>query len=545
MKYEGDMKNVQALLDVTDRNPTMVSLQNETNEKVDNVQTTADNIENKVSDVNAKVVEIVNVQQQIIDKLSDTNKNWSSKEDAAKEKQQTKASIENTTNVSGNQQNIQNIHNYYGPHHLMVREVMVNTAKTDAETKIYDLTNAENFAEFGEQYKAGELFAFAIILSVFDYVELDDLGNLKASLMREMPKITDEKGKEIAINQDPYFSTNRLIKTINGKFYENDLGEKCVGLGEGREKALKNLWEQFPSLRNCISKWLLSISDTYENLTNFEAYQISAAFVNIIKMDFTSGERHIFGRINERNAWLLGVIVLKLYEDTSYSDRILSIVKVWISSKEWHWKPAYYFYAYVELRNEDDLHEFEFKKVLGNRVSRLLTRGGDIFSILDILYISQFLIYSERARTLVASIMNSLEKSHTKYQAKMFWAEIYFILLKECYMDVSDKYPLLPLVACDKRDQLLNILPLASKSLERYDIKRPLFILLGAYLTEVSDYTITEDDVKRITAFFVMLVNKNKQHACDILTMLKNCKCRLADDVINSIKIKLHPIGIT
>jgi len=465
-----------------------------------------------------------------------------SAEDMANEKRQqakSQVTVDNSTNVAGNQHIEYHYHTYVQP---VMKEVSAGGTFIDAETKTYDLTTPDGFASFGEKYKASEHFAFAIILCVFEHVELDDLHVLKASLMHEMPKITDDEGKEIGIKQDPYFSISSLVKFVSGKFYENDDGEKCVGLGDGRTGALKNLWEQFPSLRACISRWLLSVSDAFDFVTNFETYQISSAFANIIKLDFSSSERHIFFRLysNEKNTWLLGSIAILLYRDKKFSNRIISIVRAWIHSKgQWLWKPAYYFHAYVGQLVSDDDVEDELCKTLACRIDKLLDFRIDIFSIDDLLYISRFLIHSERARTLVAKTFKKILGKRKRYEERELLTEFYLIFLREGYWKVSDGHQALPLVVCDNKNQLLDIQPLASAALQKYDTKRPLFNLLQAYLKELSDYSVDEKDVKRLKAFFVLWIENNTRHSYDITKMLKECKCRMANNILQAVKTKI------
>ena len=70
-----------------------------------------------------------------------------------------------------------------------IKDVTTNVRNVD---KVYDLSIAEEFAEFGEKVKGGEHFAVAVILCVFEYVELDDLQDLKLKLLNEFPKTIDE-----------------------------------------------------------------------------------------------------------------------------------------------------------------------------------------------------------------------------------------------------------------------------------------------------------------------------------------------------------------
>jgi len=262
------------------------------------------------------------------------------------------------------------------------------------------------------------------------------------------------------------------------------------------------------------------------------------AFTNIIKLDFSSGERHILGRLysNEKKAWLLGSIAILLYQDEKFQNRTISIVQSWVNSKgHWWWKPAYYFYTYVEnLATNVDI-ESELYNTLVYKMGRLLDFRLDVFSIDDLFYISRFLIYSERARTLMSKTFAGLLKRRKTYQEKQLLIEFYLIFLKEGFWRVSEEYHALPLVACDNKAQHINILPLASGALQKYDTKRPLFNILQAYIKELSGYSVEEKIVKRLKAFFVLWVEHNTRHSYDISKMLKDCKCHLATDILNAV----------
>ena len=519
------MDETRTLLDSTENNPTIVTEVKKTAEKIEDVHATAKEVASSIDDIKSKISDMAKTADDV----------------ANEKRQQTKnqTTFDSSTNIAGDQRIEYHSHTYVHP---VMTEVLAKGTLDDTETKTYDLTNPDDFASFGEKYKASEHFAFAIVLCVFEHVELDDLHVLKASLMHEMPKITDDEGKEIGIKQDPYFSINSFVRIVSGKFYENDESEKCVGLGDGRVDAMKNLWEQFPSLRSCISRWLLSVSDAFDYFTNFEAYQISSAFANIIKLDFSSGERHIFIRLysNEKNSWLLGSIAILLYRDEKFSGRVVSIVRAWIHSKgHWLWKPAYYFHAYVDKLVSDDDVKAELCKTLAYKIDKLLDFRVDIFSIDDLFYISRFLIYSEGSRTLIAKTFKKILEKRKQYEERELLAEFYLIFLREGYWKVSGDYQALPLVVCDNKSQLLDIQPLASVAIQKYDTKRPLFNLLQAYLKELSDYSVDEKDVKRLKAFFVLWIENNTRHTYDITKMLKDCKCRMANDILDAVKTKI------
>ena len=275
--------------------------------------------------------------------------------DIAKEKQ-----IYNSGNYIGNNQakNLMIIENAVinggmSLNDYNIKDVTTNVRNVD---KVYDLSIAEEFAEFGEKVKGGEHFAVAVILCVFEYVELDDLQDLKLKLLNEFPKTNDEEGNEIAIRQNPFISIDSLLKTINGKMFVLDNGTNCIGLGKNRPQALKNLWQQFPSLRSSIARWMINVSDTFQYRTNFKTAQITNAFVNVLKMDFNAGVNHFFQRFvsDSEKYILLGLIAIELYNDINYRQKILPFIKQWAdSSSSWKWKSALYVYSNIKYEERD------------------------------------------------------------------------------------------------------------------------------------------------------------------------------------------------
>lgn len=406
-----------------------------------------------------------------------------------------------------------------------VREVLQNSGKVD---KDYDLSDAEQFAEFGETVKAGEHFAVAVILCVFEYVELDDLQDLKSKLLAELPKMTDEEGKEIAVYQNAYLSINSLLKTVKGEMVVFESGEHCVRLGANRQAALKNLWQQFPEMRGHIARWLINVCDSFEYRTNFDTAQITAAFVNILKLDFNAGTYHFFPRfnLNPDKYWLLGFIALELYNDPAYCDKILPYINKWAeSSDSWLWKSAVYVYA--NIKNDKENAE------LNKKVRKTLTSLYNLFEYDDLRtenlsYVGMLLIGSERLRTLVASILGDLVNGTNNYKKKRFYCLWYLELLRYGYYLVSSEMMALPLVACDKKQQLENLLPLLEIALSRYDTRQLLFITLESYIREISGYNVEKKTINRIKAFFQLIVESYPRFRNDIALFLKKCDCGLA-----------------
>ena len=135
-----------------------------------------------------------------------------------------------------------------------------------------------------------------------------------------------------------------------------DNGTNCIGLGKNRPQALKNLWQQFPTLRSSIARWMINVSDTFQYRTNFKTAQITNAFVNVLKMDFNAGVNHFFQRFvsDSEKYILLGLIAIELYNDINYRQKILPFIKQWAdSSSSWKWKSALYVYSNIKYEERD------------------------------------------------------------------------------------------------------------------------------------------------------------------------------------------------
>ena len=441
-------------------------------------------------------------------------------------------------NQADNQQFIQTAI-FYGANNFGVREVTNTTSPiADASVKDYDLSNANDFAAFGEKYGASEHFAFAVILSAFEYAELDDMQNLKSKLLDELPYLTDDEGKVIATKQNPYLPINSVLRVIKGKQFTTDNGENCVGLGDKRSAALKNLWEQFPTLRGNIARWLLAVSDSFEYRTNFDAFQVSSAFVNVMKLDFTAGARHLFPRLysNPDKYWLLGHIVFALYSDVNYREMILPFINEWVTSpSNWLWKAACYVYAHIEKGTENN----DFDRL----TRKTMERRFPLFSVADMRYIGLFLISSERLRTLFAEILESVITKTRVYDEKMVYALTYVNLLRYGYYTVSADNPACPLFACDTKNQLMNVQSLITALLPRYPTRRIFFSVIEAYLREISGYTVDEKTVKHIKAYFSLMTENNSRQANDILLFLKKCDCAMANNMIPIVESRIQNIS--
>lgn len=410
-----------------------------------------------------------------------------------------------------------------------VREVLLNSHSIDKE---YNLSIPEQFAEFGETVRGGEHFAIAIILCVFEYVEMDDLQGLKSKLLAELPKVTDETGTEKGPYQNAYLSIDNLLKSINGEIVVLDSGERCVRLGVSRSSAMKNLWQQFPEMRSHIASWLTEVAVSFEYRTNFDTFQITAAFVNILKLDFTAGSVHILSRLysSKNHYWLLGFIALELYKDSEYCHQILPLIFEWLDSgSSWKWKSAVYVYA--NSKNDDS-------KNFGEKVRKVLMRQYNYFEYTgknnkDYHFLGIMLMSSGRLRTLISSTLGDRVNSTSNSNKKRLNGLCYLVMIQYGYYLVSPQNTDLPLVACDDKKQLEKLLPVLEVVLLRNDIRLMFFNTLQSYLREISRYGIEKKTINHLKAFFQFISQRDKRFCDDIILFLKKCDCKLAEEIVD------------
>ena len=405
-------------------------------------------------------------------------------------------------------------------------------SSVDKNCKKYDLSISKQFAEFGETVKCSDYFAVAAILCIFEYVTLDNLYELETKLLKELPSAINENGEKNVTYQNPFLSIENILKTINGKMFLLDNGESCIGLGNGRSEALKNLWNQFPALRAFIARWMIDVSDTFKFRTSIDTAQIAFAFINIIKIDFNAGVANFFSRfVSDPNKyWLLGIIGLELYRDNDFHDKILPHIIQWASSSsDWKWKSALYIYANLSKDEENNIFD---KKVEAALISRFGDLVFDTHFNSNIYYISKLMTGSMRLRTLIASIFHQTMIKTIKYLDRRLLCIIYIQLLYAGYYWVSPNCMALPLVVCDKKQQLEDLMPILNLIISRYDTRQLLFAILESYFIRISVYTLPSKILNSLKAFFQLSIARNSNFYKDFITFLRKCDLRLTKDLL-------------
>lgn len=399
--------------------------------------------------------------------------------------------------------------------------------------RCYDLRKIDECAKFVEHYKGGEYVALAIVLCVFEVVSLGDLANLKSKLIEQLPypvEIDDDGRTVNKQQQDPYLSLNSMLAAIGAKTYINDAGQRCTGFGEDSEKALINIWEQFPDLRSHIISWLVDVSETFEFHTTLDSYQIVTAFRRLILVDFSDAKKRIFPQlyISSENFGLLGALAYELYIKSDYQQEILEMINEWIQlDSHWLWKSASF--AYLNFDGKYDHRDFN------NKLKHAIGKRFDNLGRSDIIFIALFMSCSEKARTLISDILNNLICNESRKVDKNKIASIYVNLVRYSYYLVGPNLKELSLVACDTIEQQKNLELVLSQVMSVYNLRRRLYAILGAYLKELSNYDITQKMESHISAYFYNLSSSSCAFRKDIVHFLENCEGNVSKQIIKKL----------
>lgn len=473
---------------------------------------------NPIDEINEKVDEIENEKEEKSD-----NKTIDNSDALAHEKRK-----ENEFNVEGNTaqfqifvQNLSNL-NAFNPN--------ANTVNIKSNSKeSYNLCNLEECIAFIEGYKDGEYLAIAIILSAFEVVFLGDLPDLKSSLMEYIPRIKppEKENAEKYISQnDPYLSLNSIIAVIGGKRFVVESDQQYVGLGENSKQALLNIWEQFPDLRTSIISWLIHINKIHEYRTTFDIYQMATAFARIISLDFIDAQKRIFPQMysNANNAGLLGILAYKLYESVELNHNMNTLLLEWIhSDSNWLWKSACLTYLYFLDDNKVFSLESSLKKVIWKKL-QYLNRN-------NIKFIAILMSRAKEFRLMCASILSTSFIRADSREKKISIANIYIELVRRSYYLVNKTFIELPLVSCDTKEQQRCLLPIITQVMSTYQLRKQLYIILEAYIKELSNYQFSTSVINHLAGYFYSMFINCIEYQQDVLTFLRRCQCKVAQQI--------------
>lgn len=370
---------------------------------------------------------------------------------------------------------------------------------TSPASQVYSLHTRQGCQEFVERYKNSEHLAVAIVLSVFKLVYLGDLHELEELLMEELPDVAPTEGNAPP-TWDPYTSIDTYLSAIGGKRFTSQEGKQYVGLGEGAQKALQNIWEQFFGLRNSICRWLVMLSRSYKTRTAFDAYQIVCAFARVVCLDFDDAQKRIFSRLysTSENVGLLGNLVCKLYEEASFRGKLEELLLGWLGARgSWLWRPACLACSYLMPGMDERRFGPALERAVGGQLNSLTKNNSTFLAIL--------MLQSKYFRNLLARLLGRMVRRACSREERLAAAQTYLYLLRSCYYLVDDQRPELPLVACDAKEQQETLTSVLAEVMGYAGLRKQLYAILRVYLKELDRYQYSDGLFNHLCAYFYNL----------------------------------------
>lgn len=389
------------------------------------------------------------------------------------------------------------------------------------ESRTYALHTRSGCREFVERYKNSEHLAAAIVLSVFELVYLGDLHELNGLLMEELPEaaLAEEAAPP---PRDPYTSVDTYLSVIGGERLASQEGKQYAGLGENGQRALENIWEQFPGLRDPICRWLVRLCRSYRARTAFDAYQMVCAFARVVCLDFEDAQKRVFSRLysSPENTGLLGNLMGKLYEEDSLRGKLEELLLGWLGAGDsWLWRPACLACSFLM----PGLDEGKFGPALERAVRRRLNSLTKSHSA----FLAVLMLQSGYFRDLLARLLGRMVRRAENRAERLTAAQAYLYLLRSCYYLVDAQRLELPLAACDTKRQQQELTPVLAEVMGRVDLRRQLYAVLEAYLKELDRYQYPERLVQHLCAYFLNLTQSAPAYWRDILEFLSGFRGRL------------------
>lgn len=451
------------------------------------------------------------------DRFPEVNEPISSTSDLEQEKKRTVHEVNAHGNTAGTQIIIGHIDEMnFGP-----RQKRDAPAEPPA-SQTYSLHTRKGCTEFVEQHKNSEHLAVAIVLSVFELVCLGDLHDLKELLMEELPDAAPAGEETATPARNPYISVDTFLSAIGGEWVTSREGKQYVGLGENAQKAMQNLWEQFPALRDPICRWLVRLCRDYKARTAFDAYQMVCAFARVVALDFEDAQKRMFPRLYSRpeNMGLLGNLVCKLYGEASLRGELEKLLRGWLGTRDsWLWRPACLACSFLM----PGLDEKRFGSALAETVNYCLSR----LTRNDSAFLAILMLQSEYFRSMLARLLGRRMRKADNHIERLAAAQTYLYLLRSCYYMVDAQHPELPLAACDTKEQQQALSPVLAEVMGQASLRKQLYAILRAYLKELDRYQYPDYLFNHLCAYFYNMTHALPSCWPDILEFLSGCRGRL------------------
>ncbi len=459
---------------------------------------------------------------------SGTTENVNRNIDAIKEDLLSKNFVKNDGNVTT--QNIFNI-DYMAGNILSIKDEN-NLTKAEKQYKLYERSEC---SEFVNKYKKSLHLAYAIAISLFEYVPVSDLQDLSERLLERLEDTLASNGEKDRTYTTPFISLDYILSIIGAKTciisyksrFEN-VTERCVCFDFHQKKIMENLWELFPMLRNEIISWLIEVDGAFKNNNSFSTDCFVRAMVNIIKFDFADSLNRLFPQLvsESKNRDLLIRLFIILTKDEKIKDNAYKVLKQWSCSLKWLWEIPLFIYAenIPCCSFERDLKQTLQKKILES------LEGNEW----NLKLISAKMLSSLKLRSMVSSIFEEEFLGCHDRQCKSSISLLYLLTVYESYTFLSKINMTLPLVAFDDVQQAYRIKPIIHYIINDFTLRRILFNILEAYIDQINCYDISDSLLKRIKSFFYVIAKDSQRSCSDILRFLSQLqrKNKTAKDIM-------------
>lgn len=425
-----------------------------------------------------------------------------------------------------------------------------STSKIAASNRQYRLNERQDCSDFVTEYRISLHLAYAIAISMFEYVPVSDLERLSKSLLQYFNKFLkeyDENGKELTANLSPFIPLDTILDTIGAKTckvsftsrFEN-VTERCLSFGELRHKIRENLWELFPMMRSEIVSWLIETDFSYSYRNAFSINCVVKAISNLVKMDFADSIDRLFKHLElrEKNKYLVIRLMLWLVKDDDIKNNVYEILRRWATSPKWVWEVSLAVYTLAE---EEVPFTDELEKTLTRKILSSLDAGWGDWSIY---FIGGQMMNSPRLRNLVARIFHKLATNGNLSKNESTVAVTYLLTISNAYQFVDKEKIALSLVAIDNKKQIEDIEVVLHKVFSDYTLRHGLFAIMEAYLDEINGYNTTERLLNQLKSYFYIIAKKSGRFNSDVQRFLSRLQVKhnkAASEILEFLQEKLPP----
>ena len=401
--------------------------------------------------------------------------------------------------------------------------------KVAANVRQFKLYERQDCTDFVGEYKNSLHLAYAIAISMFEYVPVSDLQRLSESLLRRFPKTYDAEGKEVKTHISPFISLDAILGIIGAQTckvsfatrFEN-LTERCVCFANHHETIMENLWDLFPMLRSEITSWLIETDFVYSFRNAFSTSCFVRAMSNIVKLDFGDSINRLFPQLvsREENKYLMIRLMLLLVDDAETRKNACEILRQWAASPKWLWEISLVVYALAE---EEPPYSEELEKTLKGK---LLLGFNEDWDDWNLRLIGGQMVDSQRLRSVISGILNKMATSEARGKNEYMASVIYLIALSNAYSFVDKDDVALPLVAVDSKKQLGDIEQLLYKIFADFSLRHGFIEVLEAYLTEIDEYNVSDRLRNQLKSYFYVIGKKSGRFLGDLQRFLLRLKSR-------------------